>query len=198
MTAGIYQILNRITEDKYIGGSRNADLMLVSAKRILSSLERPVQAGKAFRLESKLSEDWFDYGEENFTLSIIEKTPRFKSVIGSRLNFWCRLLQPTYNCCRYTPIVSGIYQIYNIKNNFSYIGQSKDIYTRWIQHKNQLRTKTHFNSKLQQSFDKYGESSFELKILQVCVADEKAMLNLERIWIKQTSNTFNTKNQPNL
>ena len=60
-------------------------------------------------------------------------------------------------------ILCGIYQIKNIINNKSYIGQSTDINKRIAKHKASLRHNKHNNSHLQNAYNKYGEDKFVFK-----------------------------------
>jgi len=62
----------------------------------------------------------------------------------------------------------GIYQILNIANNKTYIGQSINIENRFIRHKYQLNSNTHGNKKLQNAWNKYGECCFKFEILIIC------------------------------
>lgn len=193
MTAGIYQILNRITADCFIGGSTEIELMLDYYAKVLSSVDISVDStnNRELSFNSKLRQDWFKYGRESFSLKILEKTKRGKTNVSTRLRFWCRLLQPTYNEYRYLPIVSGVYQILNIRDGSSYIGQSKDIYQRWMHHKNALRGDKHHNRHLQLSFNQWGESNFELNIIKLYEPDLKPLAELEKQWINCTDNLFN-------
>lgn len=61
--------------------------------------------------------------------------------------------------------MKGIYIIKNIQNKKYYIGSSKDIKIRIRTHKSKLRRGIHANIKLQNSWDKYGEESFEFKLI---------------------------------
>ena len=54
---------------------------------------------------------------------------------------------------------TGIYQIRNIINNKIYIGQSLNIKTRFLQHKQALRKNRHPNQHLQNAWNKYGKSN---------------------------------------
>ena len=62
----------------------------------------------------------------------------------------------------------GIYKIQNTKNGKFYIGSSNNVKRRWYGHRYQLRTETHTNPHLQNSWNKYGESCFIFKILLLC------------------------------
>lgn len=64
--------------------------------------------------------------------------------------------------------VSGVYQIVNLVDGKSYIGSSVSIYERIKRHRNSLRNGNHDNPKLQNAWNKYGEDSFEFRILHLC------------------------------
>lgn len=84
--------------------------------------------------------------------------------------------------------ICGIYEILNIQNQKRYIGQSIDIYRRWIQHKSELNRDCHDNDYLQKSWNKYGEDAFEFHILEECNEDE---LNKQELFYIQKFNTSN-------
>jgi GIY-YIG catalytic domain len=191
MTAGVYQILNRANTHCLIGGSSDIESMLDYYLKVLSSETKPIRVVSELLPDSKLSRDWLVYGKNNFSFRILEATKRGRANIKTRLRFWCRTLQPAYNNWAYPPIVSGVYQIVNVKDGYSYVGQSKDIYQRWSTHKGQLKAGIHYNKQFQKSFDKWGESNFELRILEVYQPDLKPLVELEKQWIKKTDNLFN-------
>ena len=68
--------------------------------------------------------------------------------------------------------ISGIYCIENIVNGMKYIGQSKDINHRLIQHKSNLKHNRHGNPRLQNAWNKYGINSFKFYILEECDIDD--------------------------
>jgi hypothetical protein len=74
----------------------------------------------------------------------------------------------------------GVYIIINLLTSDSYIGQSKNIYRRWKQHKTELKHKVHCNWKLQRAYNKHGESNFDFKILTTCL--EAELLKAEEYW----------------
>jgi len=67
--------------------------------------------------------------------------------------------------------VCGIYEIRNIKNGKFYIGSSKSIYKRWVQHKRELKKGTHHNAYLQRSYKVHGEGSYNYSIIEECSED---------------------------
>lgn len=75
----------------------------------------------------------------------------------------------------------GIYCIENIINNRKYIGLSRDIYRRWVEHKSELRRGTHANVYLQNAWNKYGENNFEFNIVELC--DPFVICDRERYYI---------------
>lgn len=61
---------------------------------------------------------------------------------------------------------SGIYKITNKVNEKFYIGSSNNIERRWRHHKSNLRSGTHTNIHLQNSYNKYGEDQFEFVLIE--------------------------------
>lgn len=64
-----------------------------------------------------------------------------------------------------------VYKITCSKTGWSYIGASKNPGSRWSSHLHSLRRGTHSNSGLQSDWDRYGESNFEFRCLDI--EDEK-------------------------
>ena len=75
----------------------------------------------------------------------------------------------------------GIYEIFNIINGKSYVGQSTNITQRLSKHKSELRHNKHQNLHLQNAWNKYGEHSFLFNILEYCNIDE--LDDIERYYI---------------
>lgn len=67
---------------------------------------------------------------------------------------------------------TGIYKIEHISTGKMYIGSAVNIRNRWNQHKSELRKNVHNNAKLQNAWNKYGEESFEFKVLEYCEKEE--------------------------
>jgi group I intron endonuclease len=65
-----------------------------------------------------------------------------------------------------------IYKITNIVNDKIYIGSTKDFATRCRTHINELNKNTHRNSKLQNSWNKYGKNNFRFEIIEYDVKDQ--------------------------
>lgn len=66
----------------------------------------------------------------------------------------------------------GIYAIRCEKSGKLYIGSSAQIYTRWSQHRRQLRGGRHHSYRLQRAWNKHGETLFTFLILEECSRDE--------------------------
>lgn len=81
--------------------------------------------------------------------------------------------------------VVGIYKITNTKNNMVYIGQSKDVATRWRDHiKCGLgATPAAVGNKLYRSMSQHGIWNFTFQLLQEC--SEKELNEKEKYWIEQ-------------
>lgn len=73
--------------------------------------------------------------------------------------------------------ICGIYSITNIKNGKRYIGKTQmNFGDRFDSHKSLLRNNKHFNTKLQNAWNKYGEDNFVFDVVEV-VEDKQ---NLEK------------------
>ena len=81
----------------------------------------------------------------------------------------------------YKKKTSGVYKIENIVNGKCYIGSSCNIEHRWAGHRYGLRKNNHGNSYLQRAWNKYGESNFIFKIIEMC--DSSLLQDREQYWI---------------
>jgi len=81
-------------------------------------------------------------------------------------------------------ILSGIYSITNKENNKKYIGSSKDIYRRWLEHERELNKNTHHSLHLQNAWNKYGKDVFIFEIIEIVDSDDKyALFEVEQKWM---------------
>lgn len=60
----------------------------------------------------------------------------------------------------------GIYLIYNLINQKCYVGKSINVYARMRDHILELNNKTHVNTHLKHSWNKYGEENFQFLLLE--------------------------------
>src|SRR3712207_3226582 len=82
------------------------------------------------------------------------------------------------------PRSSGVYQIRCAATNKIYVGSALDLRERWYRHRWSLRRGRHRNPHLQAAWDKYGESAFDIAILELVAAPE--LLRKEQEWIERT------------
>lgn len=80
---------------------------------------------------------------------------------------------------------SGIYKIMCVSNNKFYIGSAIKFGQRWNEHRSELRRDVHNNKRLQNSWNKYGESDFVFSIIQI-VSNRDELCNIEQSWIDVT------------
>lgn len=66
----------------------------------------------------------------------------------------------------------GIYKIENKINGKVYIGQSNNIFRRWMEHQRELIYGVHHSRKLQADFNKYGITAFLFEVLIECKKDD--------------------------
>lgn len=80
-------------------------------------------------------------------------------------------------------IICGIYIIKNKINNKIYIGSSVDINDRWRCHIKELKKNTHHSSKLQNSWNKYGNNNFEFLVMEEC--DKNCLIEREQFYLEK-------------
>ena len=78
-------------------------------------------------------------------------------------------------------VVSGVYGILNLQTGKIYIGQSADVLVRLNIHRRRLNRGRHVNKHLQAAWCKYGEQTFEFRVLERCSVSELAAA--EAAWI---------------
>lgn len=78
--------------------------------------------------------------------------------------------------------LSGIYAIVNKINFKVYVGSAVDLKQRKWDHLKDLRKNRHYNSKLQNAWNKYGEENFVFDVLEF-VEHKENLLNAEQFWI---------------
>lgn len=87
-------------------------------------------------------------------------------------------------------ILLGIYKIQSqIKSERIYIGSAVSFTKRWNLHLHKLRTNKHENSKLQNHYNKYGESDLQFSILVGC--DKEDLIKQEQFFIDFYNPYFN-------
>ena len=76
----------------------------------------------------------------------------------------------------------GIYEIVNVTNGKRYVGHSTNLDARWYQHKYTLRKGVGVNPRFQAAWDKYGESAFEFRVLEV-VENAEDLVAREQVYL---------------
>ena len=92
--------------------------------------------------------------------------------------------------------ISAVYKITNTITGDFYIGSSKDVKLRWMQHKRQSTWKNNPNKQLYKDIQKFGVDKFELEILE-----EVEIGNLkdkEQQFIETLKPTYNNNNAKGL
>lgn len=85
-------------------------------------------------------------------------------------------------------VISGIYEIVNLVNENRYVGSSKDIYGRWVQHQNELNKGKHYNLHLQRAWQRYKKESFDFRILEQTDNNTETLFEREQYWYDYYSN----------
>lgn len=85
----------------------------------------------------------------------------------------------------------GVYRILNLINKKVYYGSTSKLLRRHGEHKKELKNKTHFNSHLQNAWNKYGEENFIFEVVCSCSTVENARkleqkcLDIYKPWVKE-------------
>jgi group I intron endonuclease len=90
----------------------------------------------------------------------------------------------------YKDKLCGVYSITHIDSGRLYIGSSINLYKRLIKHKSDLNAKRHHSPVLQNAWNKYGESGFEMKVLEL-VSDPQSLLEIEQNWLNKVNPFYN-------
>lgn len=89
------------------------------------------------------------------------------------------------NDCRKMKDVPVIYGIKNVITNKWYIGSCLSLRKRMCRHRYYLRHNKHHSSKLQRSYNLYGEDAFEIHILkELSTIDTVEIIETENVFIK--------------
>ena len=89
-----------------------------------------------------------------------------------------------------TEIISGIYRIINTVTGDFYIGSSKNVKSRWKDHKCKSKWKKCPNNPMYQDMQKYGIDKFEMQILEVVEPEE--LKGAEQQFIETLKPTYNS------
>ena len=83
--------------------------------------------------------------------------------------------------------VSGIYRIVCTTNGNYIYGSSDNVWKRWVIHKSRLRCNRHDNPIAQNTWNKYGEASFRIELIEEVSPEE--LLKTEDVYIKKYHGT---------
>lgn len=86
---------------------------------------------------------------------------------------------------------SGVYQIVHKPSGNRYVGSSKNIRSRWNEHKSLLRRNIHPSPRFQNTWNKYGENEFEFIVLQECEPIKEVLINREQYYINLLTPVYN-------
>lgn len=91
-----------------------------------------------------------------------------------------------------TEKISGIYRIICIENGRYYYGSSVDVWARWGGHRSALRRNGHYNPTVQRSWNKHGESSFRIELIEQVVKDK--LIEVEQTYLDENVGKSNCMN----
>ena len=88
--------------------------------------------------------------------------------------------------------IIGVYIIINTVTKDFYIGSSKNVKLRWMQHKRHSVWKKYPNSQLYKDMKKFGVDKFELQLLEEVEPD--SLKEIEQQFIEKLKPTYNNRN----
>ena len=86
--------------------------------------------------------------------------------------------------------ISGIYKIVNTITGDFYIGSSKDVKRRWVEHKCPSTWKNNPNKQLYKDMQKYSVDKFEFQVVQV--VEPEHLKETEQQFIETLKPTYNS------
>ena len=95
-----------------------------------------------------------------------------------------------------TEIIIGVYKITNTVTGDFYIGSSKNVKSRWADHKCPSTWKNNPNKQLYQDMQEYGVDKFELQVIEEVEADK--LKETEQQFIELLKPTYNQMNAKGL
>lgn len=89
---------------------------------------------------------------------------------------------------------AGIYEIVHVASGKRYVGNSKNISSRFYAHRYDLKRNQHFCRHLQNAWNKYGEDAFEFRLIERCFDEVAVLLAREQFWIdKHSKRLYNSR-----
>ena len=88
--------------------------------------------------------------------------------------------------------IIGVYKIVNTITGDSYIGSSKDVKRRWVEHKCPSRWKRYSNNPMYLDMQKYGVDKFSFQILEE--VEIESLKEVEQQLIEKIHPTYNNNN----
>lgn len=183
--SGIYKITNTITNQFYIGSSKNIKQRWKDHRKITTR-----KLYKNYPLYS----DMTLYGLENFKFEIIERCNDLQYLKELEYNYICKL-SPFYNIGKpwskrdTSKDICGIYKITNKITNDFYIGSSKNIKERWNSHRRSYHWKNNPKTPLYKAIHNYGLENFLFDIIEECMQDD--LLSREQYYINTLKPQYN-------
>ena len=92
--------------------------------------------------------------------------------------------------------ICGVYRITNTITGDFYIGSSKDVKRRWIEHKIPSRWNQYPNNPMYQDMQKYGLDKFEFQVIEEVEIDK--LKEVEQKFIEELKPTYNSNNAKGL
>lgn len=191
-----YEILIQTLKDKY-------DSIIAETDKVQKELDK-IRSSRAAIIQAHIREKEIEENSSFYCLQIsdiekadIDKLMAFKKTLNNQRILSMLIWQTYYQKplkmksaeILGTKDVTGIYKITNIVTKECYIGQAKNVATRWTEHaKCGLGIDTPASNKLYKAMLEYGLYNFSWELLEECPADQ---LNEKERYYIELYNSYN-------
>lgn len=191
-----YEILIQTLKDKY-------DSIIAETDKVQKELDK-IRSSRAAIIQARIREKEIEENSSFYCLQIsdiekadIDKLMAFKKTLNNQRILSMLIWQTYYQKplkmksaeILGTKDVTGIYKITNIVTKECYIGQAKNVATRWTEHaKCGLGIDTPASNKLYKAMLEYGLYNFSWELLEECPADQ---LNEKERYYIELYNSYN-------
>lgn len=191
-----YEILIQTLKDKY-------DSIIAETDKVQKELDK-IRSSRAAIIQARIREKEIEENSSFYCLQIsdiekadIDKLMVFKKTLNNQRILSMLIWQTYYQKplkmksaeILGTKDVTGIYKITNIVTKECYIGQAKNVATRWTEHaKCGLGIDTPASNKLYKAMLEYGLYNFSWELLEECPADQ---LNEKERYYIELYNSYN-------
>jgi group I intron endonuclease len=190
LSVQLLSLVGRVFRGSWVEYAKSADLYHAQVRRnglstsftVISSSPLSAQSLKSALDWYQVDWEWFEVDGERVVLFEPKKPALRLAALPEFLNQGLLIEKPSSFFG-----MSGIYAIVNLINGKFYIGSSTSVGRRIAEHIGELRAGRHYNARLKNAWNKYGESAFAFVLVESvepskCKVSEQNYLDQTRSW----------------